>query len=468
MDPLTSQNKTGSEEELQDHQAYEKFNSLMKKTQEKKILKICLTGGPCAGKTTAMTHLTNVLTQFGYRVFCVPEAATLFQKGGAMINMSDFTFDMQVKFQISLMQMQIHLEDTFMELAVNEGKRSVLLCDRGLMDGSAYVSKEQWDAVLDEMGWSPVQLRDKRYDIVLHLVTAADGAPDFYNKSNEARYESEEQAVAVDRKLQKAYLGHHGFFIVDNHLKDFAQKIDMAVKIVTKNLGLPTPNSLFKKFLIKIPNPLDHTSIGFPPQEYVDTFEVEETLLMPEFTVSVDSESQVEVYLRKRGKNYQYVHNLEIRYTQNNKRISEQKIITARKYLELYQQRDPTKVTLKKRRTCFIWNGQPYQVDTIMNVEGTPVFLRAEVQQDRIYVPDFINCIRDVTKEEIFTSKELASKDFVYNEEIHGQKQDIVFEKPAVDTVHRLDTTDMGHQASGSVTNGTHQPDSAIVEKTEQ
>lgn len=141
------------------------------------------------------------------------------------------------------------------------------------------------------MGWSPVQLRDKRYDLVLHLVTAADGAPDFYNKSNEARYESEEQAITVDRKLQKAYLGHHGFFIVDNHLKDFAQKIDMAVKIVTKNLGLPTPNSLFKKFLIKIPNPLDHSTIGFPPQEYVDTFEVEETILMPEFTVSVDSES---------------------------------------------------------------------------------------------------------------------------------------------------------------------------------
>lgn len=141
------------------------------------------------------------------------------------------------------------------------------------------------------MGWSPVQLRDKRYDIVLHLMTAADGAPDFYNKSNEARYESVDQAIQVDRKLQKAYLGHHNYFIVDNQNKDFTQKIDMAVKIVTKNLGLPTPNSLFKKFLIKIPNPLDHSSIGFPADEYVDTFEVEETLLMPEFTVSVDSES---------------------------------------------------------------------------------------------------------------------------------------------------------------------------------
>lgn len=324
--------------------------------------------------------------------------------------------------------MQIKLEDTFNDLAVNEGKKSVLLCDRGLMDGSAYVSQEQWDAVLDEMGWSPVQLRDKRYDLVLHLVTAADGAPDFYNKSNEARYESEDQAIGVDQKLQKAYLGHHGFFIVDNREKDFAQKIDMAVKIVTKNLGLPTPNSLFKKFLIKIDNPLDHTTIGFPPQEYVDVFEVEETLLMPEFTVSVDSEEQVEVYLRKRGKNYQYVHNLEIRYTQNNKRISEQKIITARKYLELYQQRDPNKITLKKKRTCFIWRGQPYQVDTLLNVEGTPVFLRAEVQHDKLVIPDFINVIRDVTKENDLTSKHMASKDFKFDVSLLEKKEPVNFE----------------------------------------
>lgn len=38
------------------------------------------------------------------------------------------------------MKTQIHLEDVFEELAKNEGKTSVLLCDRGLMDGSAYVS----------------------------------------------------------------------------------------------------------------------------------------------------------------------------------------------------------------------------------------------------------------------------------------------------------------------------------------
>ncbi|CDW90733.1 UNKNOWN [Stylonychia lemnae] len=425
-----------------EEQGFQKFkNFLQERDQDQMVTKICLTGGPCAGKTTAMTHLTNVLSSFGYRVFCVPEAATLFQKGGAMINMCDFTFDMQVKFQIYLMKMQINLEDTFHQLAQNEGKKSVLLCDRGLMDGSAYVSQDQWEAVLDEMGWNVYQLKDKRYDLVLHLVTAADGAPDFYNKSNEARYESVEEAMNVDRKLQQAYLGHHNFYIIDNDQRDFNQKIDLCVRVVTKCLGLPTPNSYFKKFLIKISNPLDHSTFGLPENNFYDTFELEETLLIPDFSVSVDSESKVEVYLRKRGKNMQYVHNFEIRYTQNNKRISEQKIITARKYLELYQQKDPKKKTLKKKRTCFIWHGQPYQLDTLTNIEGHPVFLRAEVQDDKIYLPDFIECIRDVTKEEFFTSKNMADLEFYYDEAIHGKREKIEFARIDEQKVIRYETT---------------------------
>lgn len=49
------------------------------------IFRICLTGGPCAGKTTALSTLTQVLTQRGYRVLQVPEAATMLMKGGAFI-----------------------------------------------------------------------------------------------------------------------------------------------------------------------------------------------------------------------------------------------------------------------------------------------------------------------------------------------------------------------------------------------
>jgi hypothetical protein len=48
----------------------------------------------------------------------------------------------------------MHLEDIFTEIAVNEFyeslKPSVVLCDRGLFDGSAYVKSEMWHQILDD------------------------------------------------------------------------------------------------------------------------------------------------------------------------------------------------------------------------------------------------------------------------------------------------------------------------------
>jgi signal recognition particle GTPase len=49
------------------------------------IYRVCLTGGPCAGKTTALATLAQSLTDKGYNVLQVPEAATILMKGGAMI-----------------------------------------------------------------------------------------------------------------------------------------------------------------------------------------------------------------------------------------------------------------------------------------------------------------------------------------------------------------------------------------------
>lgn len=52
------------------------------------------------------------------------------------------------------------------------------------------------------MGFNAVQLRDNRYDAVIHLVTAANGADKYYNLDNQARYETSlEIAIDVDQKL---------------------------------------------------------------------------------------------------------------------------------------------------------------------------------------------------------------------------------------------------------------------------
>jgi putative protein kinase ArgK-like GTPase of G3E family len=62
------------------------------------ITRICLTGGPCAGKTTALATLSLHLEQIGYRVLQVPEAATILMKGGALIQTPKMTFSNAVKF----------------------------------------------------------------------------------------------------------------------------------------------------------------------------------------------------------------------------------------------------------------------------------------------------------------------------------------------------------------------------------
>lgn len=62
----------------------------------------------------------------------VPEAATLLLGNGASVSDGN-------RLQTEILMLQLHMEDTFRRLFDADcGKPCVLLCDRGLMDGSAY------------------------------------------------------------------------------------------------------------------------------------------------------------------------------------------------------------------------------------------------------------------------------------------------------------------------------------------
>lgn len=63
--------------------------------------------------------------------------------GGAMIVSSNFTQSQGLQFQKCLMKLQIALEDSFIAIAKMSDSINdiVVLCDRGLMDGSAYVTR---------------------------------------------------------------------------------------------------------------------------------------------------------------------------------------------------------------------------------------------------------------------------------------------------------------------------------------
>jgi hypothetical protein len=132
------------------------------------------------------------------------------------------TLAFAVKFQISIMKLQMNLEDIFVEIAQASEIPTVVICDRGVMDGSAYCDENVWQAILDETGWSTIQLRDRRYEVVIHLVTAADGADKFYTSANnQARSESVQEAIELDRKLISAWVGHPHFSIIQNSAASF-------------------------------------------------------------------------------------------------------------------------------------------------------------------------------------------------------------------------------------------------------
>lgn len=145
------------------------------------IHRIVLTGGPCAGKTTALFQLKERLQALGFLVVCVPEIATMLFQGGIPFPTNEAE---GFYVQRNLMKLQLAAEDAFLDICRTLRKPTVVLCDRGTMDGKAYLSDSNWDLLLEELQMTPTNLSYQRYDAILHLITAADGAEQAYTLSN--------------------------------------------------------------------------------------------------------------------------------------------------------------------------------------------------------------------------------------------------------------------------------------------
>lgn len=105
---------------------------------------------------------------------------------------------------------------------------------------------------MDDMGVTIPALRDNRYDAIIHMTTAADGAEQFYGSiTNEARYESKEEAIEKDKKIQEAYMNHAHFIRITNAFSDFDSKIKSAKENVHNILGIGSGNQFFRKYLVK-------------------------------------------------------------------------------------------------------------------------------------------------------------------------------------------------------------------------
>ena len=57
-------------------------STLCTKLIMKDIKRIVLTGGPCAGKTTALVRVIEHFSSLGFKVFTIPEVPTMFTQAG--------------------------------------------------------------------------------------------------------------------------------------------------------------------------------------------------------------------------------------------------------------------------------------------------------------------------------------------------------------------------------------------------
>lgn len=103
------------------------------------MLKVVLTGGPCAGKTEILSKLTQTLEERGYKVITVFETAT-----ALMLNGIHPCKEIPIEsFQEIVFKMQMENENLFEKTAnFYDPKKVIIFYDRGIMDSCAYIDKD--------------------------------------------------------------------------------------------------------------------------------------------------------------------------------------------------------------------------------------------------------------------------------------------------------------------------------------
>ena len=122
--------------------------------------------------------LSTIFESMGWRVFRVPETATILLGGGVSFSLLDDEqrLDFQVVLRVpgvndvklncpqeNLLKTMFQLEDTYFSLASTQKRNCLVICDRGAMDASAYLPREDWEEILDKNSLNEVDIRDNRF-----------------------------------------------------------------------------------------------------------------------------------------------------------------------------------------------------------------------------------------------------------------------------------------------------------------
>lgn len=354
------------------------------------ITKIVITGGPCAGKSTAMSRIQSELSHMGYKVLFIPETATELISGG-------LTPAAVKNFQRYLLSHQVEKEKLYESAAAELGTDKVLIvCDRGALDNKAYMSSQEFSDILHSLGTSELLLRDS-YDAVFHLVTAAKGAEEFYTTANNtARTETPEQAAAIDDRIISAWTGHPHFRVIDNST-DFNNKIRRLIKEITSFLGEPEPFEIERKFLIE-----------YPDIQWLESLENCQRVEIIQTYLKCPEGDEVRVRQRGIDGDYIYFQTIKRRVT-DVRRVEIEKRLTQEEYLRLLMDADTGRRQIRKTRYCLTYKTCYLELDVYPFWDDKAILeIELSSEDEPIAIPDEIMVIKEVTDDESYKNASLA------------------------------------------------------------
>lgn len=361
----------------------------------KQIHSFVLTGGPSGGKTSGLSIIEQELGNRGYYVLVVPETATeLIPTGIRPFGNSLDNLD----FQHVLLEKQLFKEELYRNTAnlYIPSNNIVILHDRGIIDNKSYMTPSEFRTLLYQFGMNEVSARD-RYDAVFHLVTAADGAEEFYTlENNVARTETPKQARQLDRKGIANWTGHPHLRVIDNST-DFKRKMSRLMNEVYSALGVPIPIEIERKYLVIKPD-LKELS------KYVDitVVDIVQTYLT--------SENGKERRIRQRGQDGNFSYYItEKQDASGIERPEIERKISEKEYLRYLSQVDYSLKPIVKKRICFVYRAQYFELD-FFNFSNNYALMEIELTDkgNIVNLPDFINVIKEVTNDSMYRNHMLA------------------------------------------------------------